>query len=224
MKNSSLLLRVAASLCMSVSFVSCVAPGSPRVSQARQEFKTRTTYLQGIGLGALGGAAIGGLTNGLKIGPGGIGFNAEDAKRGAAYGAAGGAVAGGLYAHHVVEQRRQYQQAEGALDQAIAQAKSTKNATSDFNQVLASELRTLKAGDARLQGTISDANAVLRSVNGEINSKRQLLAVARSQGVSRSEQDQLRTQIDGLEGERSQLQEYIDKLARKAASPVLTGR
>lgn len=222
--NRPFFLRTVSALALSMSVVSCVAPGSPRVSQARQEFRTKTTYMQGIGLGALGGAAIGGLTQGLKIDRNGIRFDEEDAKRGAAYGAVGGGIAGGFYAHHKVEQRRQYQRAEGALDQAIAQTKSTKNATSDFNQVLASELKTLKAGDAKLQGTISDANAVLRSVNGEINSKRQLLALARSQGVSRSEQDQLKNQIEGLEDERSQLQGYIDKLARKAASPALTGR
>ena len=217
MMNKIYLFRLAVTGCVTFALVSCAAPGDPKVSQARDKFESRNTYAEGIGIGAAGGAAagalIGGFSNGKK-------FEANRAAIGAGAGAVAGAATGGAYANQKVQERRAYQRADTGLENAIAQAKSTKKAAAKFNVVLAAEVRKTKAGDADLEGTIHDAEKVLGSIQKEVANQKETLQQAREQGISLTARNELRREIDALGDEESQLNTSIARLDKKANTSV----
>ncbi|MBL9181171.1 MAG: hypothetical protein JNN17_03460 [Verrucomicrobiaceae bacterium] len=215
--KTNTLIRIVYLLCL-VSLASCVAPGNPAVREARGKFNSRRTIAQGTIGGALLGAAIGAAI-GATQGNG----DRNDIARGAAFGALAGGVAGNVYGRNVAQQRQAYAVREGALDNAIANASSTRKAASEFNHALAGQLKKARADKSTTAGTVADAQAVLSSVNREIARQRSALDSARTAGLSTRDQHRLQTEISGLEGERRQLQSNIDRLAAPASPAGLAG-
>jgi hypothetical protein len=209
--NTNRILLILVSAITSLGLVSCASTGNPSVAAAKHTFHSRKTYTQGIVGGAIIGA-LAGAASGLQIGPGGIGFDEERAKRGAVVGAGVGAVGGGLYAHHKVQERRAYAAQAGALEGAIKQTQSTREAAAAFNQTLSKELSSMKRGDAAVVGTISDAKSVLASIDREIASERGRL---NAQMGTPEERSRLSRQIASLESEKSELVGLINRLNSK---------
>lgn len=216
-------LTLCCALALQFSACATATRNTTRVHQARNQFQSKVTYVQGIGLGAVIGAVAGAALGGLQVGGGRVGWNPRGAATGAAIGGLSGGTLGGLYAHQKVQQRRYYQGVEGTLDEAIARASTARREATQFNEVLSEELRSVRA-DARSQrAALNDARAVAQSLNGEIRQQQSNLAQARNLGVSPAERDRLESEIVGLQAERRQLEGYIDRLAptRRPGQPVL---
>jgi hypothetical protein len=217
--------RLITYVCVGLVLTGCASTqGDPEVRQARATFQTRKTYMQGIAIGAVVGGLLGAAAGGLRVSNGHLDFNPTGAIAGGIIGGVAGGTAGGLYAHRKVQERRYYQQQEGALDAAIAQAKSTRQAAAKFNRVLASRLNDLRRDDERLKGTIEDSSAVLASLNSEISRQEQVLRTRQSAGVSSAEASRLRSEVAHLYEERAELERYIDKLAPGERERTLTAR
>lgn len=118
-----------------------------RQMQARSE-SFNSTIWEGVAIGALGGALLGGL----------IGGDWESA----AYGAAGGAVAGGLAGNYLASKQRQYSTKEAQLDSLIADARTKNQQAGDLvaalEEVVAEDRRKLVAANQKYeQGLIQQA-------------------------------------------------------------------
>ena len=211
--DHSLRLALCCALALQLSGCATATPRTARVHQARNTFQSRVTYAQGIGLGAIAGAALGAALGGLDMRGGQFRWNPNGAATGALIGGGTGAVLGGGYAYQKVQQRRQYQQIEGALDKAIGRASAARREASRFNSVLAGELRSVRADAQSSRAALADARAVSSSLDGEIRTQRSNLSQARALGVSQNERGRLQTEITGLQAERAQLNGYIDRLA-----------
>ena len=209
--NKNRLTTVATAICGSLLFSSCasISGGDPKVHEARGKFETRQTYAQGIVGGAVAGAAAGALIGALTGGDN----RGEAAARGAMIGAAGGGLAGGIYADEKVRQRAQYARAEDGLDKAIANAKSTRQAATSFNNTLEGRLRDVRADQNALNGTLADSRAVLKSIDRELENQRGNLANAKAANLSQNDRYKLSSEIQGLQSQKTRLERNIRRLA-----------
>jgi hypothetical protein len=225
MKNAVFVLsRQVALLIVVIACVSCAAvgPRNPNVAHAKRTFETRKTYAQGI-LGGAAIGAIGGVFSGFRPGrDGGYVFDKDQAVQGAAAGAAIGAVAGGMQAHRVVQARQDAAARAQLLENAISQARSTRGAASDFNRTLSREVAAMRKGDEAVAGTLADARAVLGEVQSDLAASRYRLTTA--QAVSSAQRQQLAAQVNGLEGEKSELVGLINLLESKRGRSPLAKR
>jgi len=196
-------------LCISLS--SCSTTHDPAMNKARQDvFKTRTTYIQGGATGALLGAAAGaGL--GAAIGAG-----SNKAAVGALVGAAAGALvglAGGLlYAHHVVNQRRAYANADAYLDACTRIAAEQHGSIARYNQTLHEQLDSIMADRDALHGEIEGANRVLKRLKDEIALQKQALKNAQSENVSSDQITAHKAQLEALEHDEDNLTADLERL------------
>lgn len=198
-----------------ILMVSCAETGSgdPQVRSAKQQFKSRKTYAQGIIGGGLLGAGIGAISGGLT---GEGSWDKDRAKKGAVGGGIVGMIGGGIYANQKVRERERYVQLEQNLDVAIKNAQSTRKAASDFNRVLEGRLASVKRDQKVLRGTLADASAVVNSVNQEIDTQTINLSNAQAARLPTQDRKKLESEIGDLKNIRNRLNSNINKLSRES--------
>lgn len=175
----------------------------------------RLTQAQGTGIGALGGAALGGL----------IGAASGNAGRGALIGAALGGAGGFAYGTHVANQKAKYKSTEEWLDACISEAESHRRAAVAYNRKLdgriaslQSEVRAAKASGnkgelQRLKQEIKqeriEAEKQVKSVNDEV--KAQNSAISQASGSSRV--SALRSKTSSVSAEGASTKQKVQRLA-----------
>jgi outer membrane lipoprotein SlyB len=202
---------------LAMVMASCAAPSGPgpaKVRQARRDFdsrsqlKTTNTYTQGIVGGAILGAAAGALIGGYT---GGGGFNKQRALHGGLIGGAGGGVLGYKVADEKVKQRAKYLAMEKNLDNALANARSSKDKAIRFRSALREELRTTKANSRERSAMIADARSVVAGLDRDIRIQRDAYEAAKQSRVNSRDAYQLRQEIQSLEGQKRALEADMRK-------------
>jgi len=142
-----------------------LTPAEARLRQQSADFNR--TIAEGVGIGALGGAALGAGIGALVTKNRGTG-----ALIGAAIGALSGAVAGGVTGSYYANKKQQYANEEQRLDSMIADI-STEN-------------QKLEALNATTQQVVTENLAELDAIQGDLSAKR----------ISRAQANQRLAQVD----------------------------
>jgi hypothetical protein len=192
---------------------SCATPQQhdPMVAAERKKFETRNTYIEGVGAGMVIGAVVGGVI--------GAGVSVL-AHQSPVTGLIGGAAAGGLigagagagFAHKRVQERKAALAQEGTLNDEIADARSARSAAREYNNMLSQRLDNEQIEANQRAGALSDSKAVLNDLDREIEREKQYIAGAQSSSMSDSDRRDLGIEIQGLEGEQTQLENNINRL------------
>jgi len=176
----------------------------------------RLTQAQGAGIGAAGGAILGGL----------IGAASGNAGRGALIGAALGGAGGFAYGTHVANQKAKYKSTEEWLDACISEAESHRRAAVAYNHKLDGRIATLQGelqkakatGDKpalqrlkqEIHGERIEAEKQVKSVNEEV--KAQNSAISQG-GSSTSRIATLRAKTSSVSAEGDSTQKKAQRLA-----------
>ncbi len=179
----------------------CASTGDGRLAQG-----------QGAGLGALGGALIGGAING---------------KKGALAGAAIGGLAGFAYGSHIANKKSQYKSTEAWLDACIKDAEAKRRQAVAYNSRLNNQLASLQsrvktakaAGDKKALASLKTQirseriAAEKESVNysKEADAHRSAISQAGGQGSSRLKT--LRTSTSGIDTQVSTMKSNVKRYA-----------
>ena len=180
----------------------------------------RLTQAQGTGLGALGGALIGGAI-GAATG------NSDAALKGAAIGAGIGGVGGFAYGTHIANKKAQYKSTEEWLDACITQAESKRRDAIAYNNRLNNQLARLQR-EVRTAKAAGDKNK-LSSLNREIRKEKadaqkqaaifskeaelQNGAIKQAGDSGGSRLSSLRTSTKGIESQVSTMNSNIQRFA-----------
>jgi len=200
-----------------IGMTSCATTShDPSVRQARDGvLKTRTTYLQGAALGALGGAGAGAIIGNQTN-------NDRGAEIGAIIGGVGGAFAGLAYAQHVVQQRQYYQDAASYLTDCTRVAENRRSNVEKYNSTLSSRTASIRKDQQMIRGTIQDSNQVLAQLREETQRQETALAQARSEGVSSSLIRKHEKKISALKAEERRLVAQVENLSDYERQSSLT--
>ena len=175
----------------------------------------RLTQAQGAGIGALGGAALGGL----------IGAASGNAGRGSLIGAALGGAGGFAYGTHVAHQKAKYKSTEEWLDACIAEAESSRRAAVAYNRKLDGRIASLqgevqrakasgnKGELQRLKQEIKqeriEAEKQVNSVNEEVKAQRSAI----NEGGNSSRVSALRSKTSSVSAEGAATKQKVQRLA-----------
>lgn len=175
-----------------------LTPAEARLRQQSADFNR--TIAEGVGLGALGGAALGAGIGALATKNHGAG-----ALIGAAIGALSGAIAGGLTGSYYASKKQQYANEEQRLDSMIAD--------------LSTENDKLEALNATTKQVVAENIAELDSIQGDLAAKRISKAQA-EQRLAQVDKDRqtIATTLASLKKRRTEWQEAAAQARMEASA------
>lgn len=209
---NSQILTPRRSLMMSVSFVTAT---SLLFSSCANTSDGRLTQAQGTGIGAAGGAVLGGL----------IGAASGNWEQGALIGAAAGGLGGFAYGTHVANQKAKYKSTEEWLDACIAQAETKRKAAAAYNRKLDGRIATLqqRVRNAKASGNRQELQQLKQEIRQErsqaekqvnnIHSEVKAQNTAISQAGGSSRVAALRSKTSSVNAEGVSTQRKVQRLA-----------
>lgn len=200
-----------------LSLVSVVIVGMTGCTQPNMT-DSQLVKTQATGVGALGGAALGGLIGG---------------KDGALLGAAVGGLAGYAYGSHVADQKSKYARTEDWLNAGIVSAKKVNRQTRSYNSKLSKKIAESKRlvkqykqgkiskSKLRAQKKIIDrerqtANKMLKDAQKELAGQQRMLKAAKNEGKN-SQARHLAEQIRIMKKQNRDLKNQTKTLASLSA-------